>query len=291
MTRQQGAKYRWSLGECATLATIIEVTAPKPGNVHRGADFEDLSYGDFLIAATAIGPVFERAGAQSVGETVLEAIKVTRAAVATNTNLGTVLLAAPLAAVPRDVPLAEGIGPVLAALDARDARLVYEAIRLAQPGGMGKVEAADVSGAPPQSLIAAMRLAADRDLVARQYANNFDEVRSGAAPWLREELATDAPLLSAVVRLHLRLLSRFPDSLVARKCGFEVAHRAAQFAQQVLDSGPADSEAYQAGLAELDFWLRSDGHRRNPGTTADLVAAALFVLLRDGELGRPLRLQ
>jgi triphosphoribosyl-dephospho-CoA synthase len=79
-------------------------------------------------------------------------------------------------------------------------------------------------------------------------------------------------------------MSAFPDSLIARKCGAETAEHSAAWAGRVLDSGRPESEAYQEQLADLDFWLRTDGHRRNPGTTADLIAAGLFVALRDGLL-------
>ncbi len=282
---------RLSTGQCATLACLLEVAAPKPGNVHRGADFEDLRLEDFLASAVAIGPVMERAAAQPVGTTVLEAVRDTREAVGTNTNLGAVLLLAPLAAVPRGQPLGPGLGEetvrgVLAALGPDDARDVYEAIRLASPSGLGRVDENDVSGPPPRDLLAAMRAAADRDMVARQYADGFAEVLGLAVPWLQEGLARGWRLPEAIVHVHVRLMALFPDSLIARKCGPGVAAHSAALAQGVLDAGLPGEESYAAALADLDFWLRSDGHRRNPGTTADLVAAGLFVGLRDGWIGR-----
>lgn len=279
-----------STGQCATLACLLEVAAPKPGNVHRGADFEDLKIEDFLASAVAIGPALDRAAGQRVGTTVLEAVRATREAVGTNTNLGSVLLLAPLAAVPREQPLGRGIGEetvrgVLAALGPDDARDVYEAIRLASPGGLGRVDEHDVTGPPPADLLAAMRAAADRDTVARQYADGFAEVLGFAAPSLQEGLARGWRLPEAIVHAHVRLMARFPDSLIARKCGPGVAARSAALAQGVLGAGEPGDESYAAALADLDFWLRSDGHRRNPGTTADLVAAGLFVGLRDGWIG------
>src|SRR5205085_6863187 len=95
-----------SLGQCATLACLLEATAPKVGNVHRGADFENLTFTDFVVSAVAIGPAMETAKTGGVGVAILESIKATRQLVDTNTNLGMVLLLAPLAAVPRDEPLA-----------------------------------------------------------------------------------------------------------------------------------------------------------------------------------------
>ncbi len=269
-------------GQCATLACLLEVSAPKPGNVHRGADFDDLTFDDFLASAVAIGPAFEAAGRQPLGRTVLDAIRATRSVVATNTNLGMVLLMAPLAKAPRGEPLASGAARVLAELTPADARDVYEAIRLARPGGMGRVERDDVSGPAPDDLLAAMRSAADRDLVARQYANGFQEVLNLVVPWLLEGREQGWPPARRIVHAHVRLLAQIPDSLIARRCGLTVAREASARAAVALEAGPPGSEAYAAALADLDFWLRSDGRRRNPGTTADLIAAGLFALLRDG---------
>jgi triphosphoribosyl-dephospho-CoA synthase len=272
----------YSIGQCATLACFLEATAPKLGNVHRGTDFDDLKYSDLIVSAIMIGPVMENAAARRLGETVLEAVRATHDAVGTNTNLGTILLLAPLAAVPRERPLSQGVADLLNRLGADDARLVYEAIRLARPGGMGRVGEADLAGAPPTDLIAAMRLAADRDLVARQYANGFQEVLHTVVPALKNGLDQGWGTNAAIVHAQMTIMSRFPDSLIARKCGMENAQRAADHAAEVLKSGTPNDEAFWAAAADLDFWLRSDGHRRNPGTTADLIAAGLFVLLREG---------
>jgi triphosphoribosyl-dephospho-CoA synthase len=276
-------------GDCATLACIWEATAHKPGNVYRGADFDDCTYADFLTSAAVIGPAIDAAAQTGVGAAVLAAVAATRAAVGTNTNLGMLLLFAPLAAVPRHVRLTDGVGGVLRQLSTEDARLAYDAIRLAQPGGLGDAPEADVNAAeaPPITLAEAMRLAADRDLVARQYANEFAEVFRTA-----ERIATAAserPLGDAIVRGYLQLLREEPDTLVARKCGRERAQEAADRAAVVSAAVEADDPDAERLMADFDFWLRSDGHRRNPGTSADIVAAALFVLLRDGGLKWPVR--
>jgi triphosphoribosyl-dephospho-CoA synthase len=273
---------RLTIGQCATLACLWEVMVPKPGNVHRAADFEDLTFGDFVTSAVAIGPAMDRAGLErSVGQTVWDAVRATRQLVDTNTNLGTVLLLAPLAAVPREVSLVEGVPSVLSELNSEDAGRVYQAIREAAPGGLGDVPSWDVAGPAPQDLLQAMRAAADRDLVARQYAHDFAELFQCVVPYLRDGLDAGRGLTSSVIHAYLRLMAQFPDSLIARKCGPDVARESAARAAQALDAGPPESDAYRQAVADLDFWLRSDGHRRNPGTTADLIAAGLFVLLRD----------
>lgn len=268
----------------------MEATAPKPGNVHRGADFEDASYPDFIVAATLAGPIIDQAVELPLGQTVLSAVTITRTAVATNTNLGTILLIAPLAKVPRTASLREGVVTVLGNLTVQDAADVYEAIRLANPGGIGKVEARDVAGPAPDDLIEAMRLAAERDMVARQYAHNFSDVFATVVPCLERALASGWSLADSIVRVHLKVMSDFPDSLIARRRGIEVAHQAAGMARGVLASGCPGDEAYIRALGDFDFWLRADGHMRNPGTTADLVAAGLFVALRDEIIKPPFRL-
>jgi len=283
-----------SIGQCATLACILEATAPKPGNVHRSADFEDLTYPDLLAAAVAIGPAMENAATGRVGAVVLEAIRATRRVIGTNANLGTVLLLAPLAAVPCTARFADGIGSVLDRLEPDDARDVYEAIRIAKPGGMGRAAEADVNDAnapPPESLLNAMRLAADRDLVARQFVNGFQQVLDDAAFLLADGFEHGWTAGEAIVHAQLTLMSRFPDSLIARKCGAKVAQQASDRAAAVLEAGSPRDESFWNAAGELDFWLRSDGHRRNPGTTADLLAAGLFVLLREGIMQWPLRWQ
>jgi triphosphoribosyl-dephospho-CoA synthase len=139
----------------------------------------------------------------------------------------------------------------------------------------------DVAGAPPADLLSAMRAASTRDLVARQYVENFAQVLNLVVPWLYEGQRAGWRLTDSIVHAHVRLMSQFPDSLIARKCGPDVARRSADLAAAVLAAGRVGDENYERGLAELDFWLRSDGRRRNPGTTADLLAAGLFVVLRE----------
>jgi triphosphoribosyl-dephospho-CoA synthase len=134
-----------------------------------------------------------------------------------------------------------------------------------------------------------MRLAADRDLVAAQYGNGFLHVFDHVVPWLCEERQGNSSLMDAIVRTHVRMLAQFPDSLIARKAGPEIAGRASLLARQVLAAGATSDQAYHAALADFDFWLRSAGRKRNPGTTADLIAAGLFVALRDEMIEPPYR--
>jgi triphosphoribosyl-dephospho-CoA synthase len=278
-----------SIGMCAQLACIWEATARKPGNVHRYCDFEDVGYVDFLLSAAAVAPVLETAGQRRVGTTVLEAVQATRRVVTTNTNLGILLLLAPLATVPPAEPLSTGLSRVLNSLDVEDARAVYQAIRLAVPGGLGQVPDQDIRGEPTKTLREVMELAAGRDLIARQYINGFREVLQEGVPALRMGLEQTASLEYAIIFCYLHLLASHPDSLITRKRGVAEAEEASRRVRQVLERGWPKETSGRTAYTELDAWLRAEGHSRNPGTTADLVTACLFVLLRDGTIKVPSR--
>jgi triphosphoribosyl-dephospho-CoA synthase len=279
-----------SVGQCATLACVLEAAAPKVGNVHRGADFDDLKFMDFLVSAAAVGPIIERAAEVGVGRTVLDAVEATRRLTGTNVNLGIALLLAPLAAVPRHVALNSGVAEVLERLTPDDSRLVYEAILLAQPGGLGSAAKLDVrSASPPALLLDAMAAAQDRDLVARQYVTRFSLVLGELAPTLAGGRQRGWSLTDAIIHKHVELIAHHGDSLIFRKCGSDIGRQASALAAGVLAAGGPGDDNYLWALSEFDFWLRSDGHRRNPGTTADLIAAGLFVALRDGLIEPPYR--
>lgn len=275
------------LGEMIRIACLMEAAAPKPGNVHPDASFADMTYADLVASASAIAPVLAEAPGQGLGATILDAVVATREVVACNTNLGIILLLAPLAAVPTERSLEEGVAEVLEGLTSQDARQVYQAIRLAGPGGLGHVPQEDVSGPPGDSLMAAMQLAAHRDAVAGCYVDRFQRVLSWSRNWLPSAEEFVADWSDHVVGLSLRVLAQQTDSLIKRKCGTTVAAEASRRARQVLDCGwPAQPESVVT-LATFDTWLRADGHQRNPGTTADLITAILFAALRERRLTAP----
>jgi triphosphoribosyl-dephospho-CoA synthase len=269
-------------------ACIWECTARKPGNVHPGASFTDTTYVDFLLSAAAMAPVLDDAPFRGIGATVLEGVRRTQKVVAGNTNLGMLLLLAPLAAAPAHKPLQTGVRAALQDATHVDARNVYEAIRLANPGGLGKVETEDVAHEPTGGLREVMALAADRDLIARQYVNGFRGVFLVGLPALTEGLRFGLGLERAIIFCHLRLMAACPDSLIARKRGKVEAEEAARRAAAVLDAGWPKDRAAETALAGVDAWLRAEGNGRNPGTTADLVAASLYVALREGTIRLPL---
>jgi len=267
------------VARCALTACLWEVSARKAGNVHRFRDFDDLTYLDFVMSAAAMAPVLQADLDKPLGVTILNAVRATRAMVRTNTNLGIVLLLAPLSKC--EPPFSRSrLDAQLAATTVDDAKNVYEAIRLANPGGLGKVDDQDIAGQPTQTLREVMTLAADRDLVATQYADGFREVLDNGFPALLEGCSRFGSIEAAVLHLQIDLLSTFPDSLIARKHGLAEAEKVASRAREI-DLSTAEG---RRRFREFDRWLREDGHARNPGTTADLVAACLFVALRSRQL-------
>jgi triphosphoribosyl-dephospho-CoA synthase len=273
-----------SPGRLAQAACLMEVTARKPGNVHRFEDLGELHFLDFLLSAGAIVEALDRAEHHSLGATVLSAVQSTRRVVTTNTNLGIILLLAPLAAVPRERDLEQGVAEVLAKTTRSDAQMVYQAIRLAVPGGLGQVAEQDLSSEPTVTLREAMALAAERDLVARQYDNGFHEVLHEALPSLLSYLNRGYSMETTIVATYLRLLATHPDSLVSRKVGLVRAQEVSRRAGEILDAGWPDREQGKPLCDEFDRWLRAEGNCLNPGTTADLVTATLFAALRDGTI-------
>ncbi len=269
------------LGWAAEMACLLEVSAEKPGNVTRRQDFKDTAFQDFIISASAIGPSFRAAGSSSVGETILSAIQATRKFVDTNTNLGIVLMLAPLAKAacigPHD-DLQTAIKPALLGLSVEDARRAYAAINLAKPAGMGKSQHYDLNEVGVEiTLLQAMAEARERDTLALEYVTDYRITFEMGLPALRQALSEGARLPQAIVQTFLHILSKVPDTLIARKKGIGVAQDVSKQAELIVKNGGVwgDSET----LDEFDTSLRDKNHSLNPGTTADLIAATLFAYL------------
>jgi triphosphoribosyl-dephospho-CoA synthase len=276
---------RSEIAAAAQLACLLEASAPKPGNVSPGIAFHDTRYEDFLASAVAIAPAFLDAAEQPVGETIRRAIEDTRPWTGANTNLGIVLLLAPLAhAAHRSSPasLRDRVRQVIANTTVEDAAAVYSVIRLARPGGLGKVANEDVATEPTATLAAAMALAADRDDIAREYVTAFERTFTVGAPTLAKARAAGMDWPDAVVECYLALLAAAPDTLIARKLGLDAATDVMQRAIAVRAAGGVRTTAGRRALASFDLELRDARNTRNPGTTADITAAAIFVVLLNG---------
>lgn len=269
----------------AQLACVLEASAEKPGNVTPSHDFGDTSYEDMLRSGIALGPELGGAGERSVGATVLAAVRASRDAAGANTNLGIALLLAPLArAALMDGPLRERLADVLRTLTVDDARNAYEAIRLSGAGGLGEPVEHDVRDEPGVTLLEAMTAAEQRDTIASEYVTDYSVTFELGLPALADALGDGLRPRDAVVELALRLLAEVPDTLIARKRGAEAAGRVSVGARDVLSAGGVRSAGGRSALAALDASLRQDGNALNPGTTADLVTAVLFVALLEGVL-------
>ncbi|HXZ97069.1 MAG TPA: triphosphoribosyl-dephospho-CoA synthase [Burkholderiales bacterium] len=270
-------------------ACLAEIRAPKPGNVSVFSAGHGMTAQQFEASASAIAAPLTISGA-SVGERILRAVQETQKTVGCNTNLGIVLLAAPLLCAAQQQHSARELRPrlrrVLGRLTRQDAELAYEAIRLAKPAGLGSSPRFDVSEKPQVTLLAAMQEASDRDSIARQYANGFADVFEVGVAHARKEYARFASEEWAVLSAYLALLARFPDSHVVRKFGIKLALEVSSKAEG-LERVWRRSDSPQAlmpQLLALDAELKRDGI--NPGTTADLSVASLLALrLQDLLLG------
>ncbi len=265
------------------MACLLEVSASKPGNVTRFADFRDTSYTDFLASSVILGTVLRKAAAAATGSLILEVVRETRRLVGRNTNLGIALLFAPLAKAALlggRRTLRSRLHSLLTSLSPIDGRKVYEAIRLAAPGGLGKADRFDVRttrGRVP--LLAAMRRAMEWDSIAREYATDFEITFTIGAPALMGCVKKSGDPEASIIQTLLLLLSKIPDSLIARKCGREEAEKVSRQAEEILGLGGAFTQEGRRRLERWDRALRREGNRLNPGTTADLTAAAIYVVL------------
>ncbi len=285
MQRLTGEEIAWA----AQLACLFEVSVEKPGNVSRNVGFADVRFEDFATSALAIGPAFRDAGPATVGATVSRAVVDTRRLVATNTNLGLILLLAPLAKAAaragQDRDLRSSLHDVLAELTVSDARLAYNAIRAASPAGMGEVEDHDVrKDDVTVTLREAMAAARERDSIAREYVTDYAITFDLGTETIRRHWLDGARFSEAVVMAFLTILAAVPDTLIARKNGIAASEAVSHRASVILEAGGSLSAPGRALLADLAEELGDEAHAFNPGTTADLVAAALFIVLTDGGL-------
>ncbi len=258
-------------------ACRMDIEALKPGNVHLFADGHGMSAAHFVTSAeVTAGPLTDPG--LPVGQRILEAVRATRSAVATNTNLGIVLLAAPLICA-AELPggtLRAKLGTVLDAMTMDDAGAVFAAIVTADPGGLGDADN-DVREAPKVGLLDAMREAAGRDLIARQYATGFADVFDVGLAAVRAASARGESGMWPAIFAYMTFLTAFPDSHVARNHGAEAAERTRQEAAavQVELAAAGDEPARISLLMAFDRRLKTQGI--NPGTSADLTVASLLV--------------
>ena len=259
-------------------ACLTELDALKPGNVHRHGDRHGMSVADFEKSAEAAAPIIGQA-TLSVGARIRLAVEATRGAVGHNTNLGIILLAAPLA----QAGLTRGrnhlksrLADILQKLSVDDAREAYQAIRDTRPGGLGNAPEHDVASEPNVSLLEAMRAAETRDRIAWNYTHDFADIFDLGLKWLANARERWPDPSWAAARVYLGFLAHVPDTLIERKYGERTAARVSEEARPI-ESGLIQShapEAMTAPLMAFDVALKERG--LNPGTSADLTVATLF---------------
>lgn len=271
-----------TLEEAYRAACLLELKALKPGNAHIHAAGHRMTVADLETSARVSAVPLCRPGAP-VGRRIFGAVSATRAAVGCNTNLGIVLLAAPLLAAAEtsstsSMGFRDALHAVLDRLTVEDATAAYAAIRLATPAGLGSVPEHDVAAPATIDLRRAMALAADRDRVAKQYAHDYDDVFALGVTRLTAARQAGQPAAWGATCAFMTFLAAFPDSHIARKHGLAVAETVraeAATLQPALAHGPGD---HGVTAALLSFDRRLKGDALNPGTSADLTVASLLAL-------------
>ncbi len=258
-------------------ACLAELDAPKPGNVHRFAPGHRMEVEDFVRSAEASARAIAAHGAK-VGTRVRAAVEATVKEVGQNTNLGIILLCAPLAAAceTSDALLRPALAKVLDGLGRADAADVFSAIAAANPGGLGRAPRHDVNAPAIATLHEAMAEAAERDRIARQYVTAYEDVFSLGLPALESARRRQADARWSTLAVYLTFLAEIPDTHIARKFGASAAEAVRREAAPWRDELAAthDPASLADRLLSWDAALKSRGI--NPGTSADLTVATLF---------------
>jgi len=261
-------------------ACMGELQALKPGNVHAFADGHGMTIQDFILSADVTAEIMARADL-TVGERIFYAAEATKNAVGQNTNLGVLLLCAPIIEAALHLAdsqsLARNLNQVLSALTVGDAGYVAKAIVLASPAGLGEATQHDVHKTPNVSLLEMMRAAQDRDRIAWQYANDFQDIMAfGMTRYADALVKWGNPAWSATA-VYLSFLAHYPDTHVVRKYGATFAESLRQEASafEQMHIAAENPKLVQKKLLDWDASLKQRGI--NPGTSADLTVATLLV--------------
>lgn len=280
MAEQNTMDYRCQLANAVYIhGCYRELLALKPGNVGMHAGGHRMTVDHFQHSARVSARPLCKPDAE-LGSRILAAVQATREMVGCNTNLGIILLCSPILQAyieaASEQSLRHAVEQILNVTTVQDARLCYEAIRIASPGGLGKTSQHDVQQTPDISLLEAMQAAACYDRIAFQYANGFVDIFNYSIPrliQLRDEFPSQDNW--AVSALYLALLARYPDTHIVRKQGADLAQQVSEQAKKLetdlLKQGP--TMAVQQQLEQVDQDWKNAGI--NPGTTADMVVATL----------------
>ena len=260
-------------------ACMGELQALKPGNVHAFSDGHGMTIQDFIQSADVTAEPIARLGL-SVGERVCYSVEATQSAVGQNTNLGMLLLCAPLlhaaSSLQANQSLWGQLHKTLDQLSVDDAVWVAKAIVLANPGGLGASDQHDVHEAPQISLLEMMRSAQDKDRISWQYANYFQDIVDFGVNLYADALLKWENAAWATTALYLGFLTRYADTHVLRKHGEQMANLLMQEAKEMESNYWAthNPKLMQKQLLVWDASLKA--RKINPGTSADLTVATLL---------------
>lgn len=256
-------------------ACVDELTALKPGNVHCYASGHDMTIEQFLESAYVASPIMARQEL-TLGARILKSVQATKNAVSVNTNLGIILLCAPLAQAILCKPscsLRQSVTDVISQSGISDARQILQAIQLASPSGLGKSELHDVFSPASVGIIEIMAVAESSDMIARQYANGFAEIFGFGSQVMQQAQGSHNQV---VTQIYLNFLSTYPDSHIIRQHGKAVAEEIRSLAYRLLlklNTENLDRNLYSELLICDKVMKRRE---INPGTSADLTVATLF---------------
>jgi triphosphoribosyl-dephospho-CoA synthase len=304
------------ISECLELAILFEVSADKPGNVNLTVGFEGTRYEHFLASAVAVAPSFELAAERGVavsrGEVQVRDVKlgcIIRDCVADinawqhggNTLLGTVILLSPIAVAAGMTPtqeeqgfeipkLRENVKLFVESTTPKDAVDVYEAIKIANPSGLGKAPELDINDPNSVnrilkeniSLYQVFKIASNYDNVCSEWVNNYPITFDVAYPYLMEQISETKDLNTAIIHTFLKILGEYPDTFITRKVGVGKTREVSSIAKEVLNLGGLKTSKGMESLHKFDLELRQSSNLLNPGTTADIIAAALALSILSG---------
>ena len=271
-----------SLQEIVRDSFITEINALKPGNVSRYADGHGMTASDFLLSADLVTPILCDTRL-SLGQRILESVKITRTQVGTNTNLGMVLLFAPLVITAENITdrsiaaMQYKLRNILSIVDKSESSLIFQAIREANPGGIGHSKKFDIYTNPDCTLLEAMAVASERDTIARQYTSGFHDVFSTGLTVIKDFTVRWNRVEWAAVACYLTFLSAMPDAHIVRKYGFDIAEQVINKATEITERFKKNDNPENAVEALLEFDRDLKGRNINPGTSADITAASILV--------------
>jgi len=304
------------VSKCLQLAILLEVSAyPKPGNVHRTSNFQETEYEHFLASAVALAPHFRFASEQGkkvfkeeISLSQIGTGKIIRNAIADvmtwqhggNTLLGSTILLIPMATASALI-LACNISfqinkfrttlkSVVESTTAEDAVNVYDAVTLAQPGGLGKAPRLDVTDMKSKqkileegiSLFEVFKISSSWDSISSEWVSNYHIAFDVGYPFFVRVLKEAKDVNVATVHTYLKILSEVPDTLISRKAGAEKARWVSIQAKRILEVGGLTTQKGRSSLIGFDRKLHDTAHKLNPGTTADITSATLAVAILNG---------